>query len=161
MELWHYDFIKSFISNFVMIFSLSRHGRKHWLTRLQCDGDKSLLIISYANFITVFWQFSDDTKYLSSYHKEMITARICSLWGDAYVVQIAIVATGFTCRTAADKLRFILSDSQCLRVFNWSFPLFLRGEGCSYFRKRKSADIYVKYPFLIFFRATDGNHGEI
>ena len=161
MELWHYDFIKSFISNFVMIFSLSRHGRKHWLTRLQCDGDKSLLIISYANFITVFWQFSDDSKYLSSYHKEMITARICSLWGDAYVVQIAIVATGFTCRTAADKLRFILSDSQCLRVFNWSFPLFLRGEGCSYFRKRKSADIYVKYPFLIFFRATDGNHGEI
>ena len=161
MELWHYDFIKSFISNFVMIFSLSRHGRKHWLTRLQCDGDKSLLIISYANFITVFWQFSDDSKYLSSYHKEMITARICSLWGDAYVVQIAIVATGFTCRTAANKLRFILSDSQCLRVFNWSFPLFLRGEGCSYFRKRKSADIYVKYPFLIFFRATDGNHGEI
>ena len=78
-----------------------------------------------------------------------------------YVVQIAIVATGFRCRTAADKLRFILSDSQCLRVFNWSFPLFLRGEGCSYFRKRKSADIYVKYPFLISFRATDGNHGEI
>ena len=108
-----------------MIFSLSRHGSKHWLTRLQCDGDKSLLIISYANFITVFWQFSDDSKYLSSYHKEMITARICSLWGDAYVVQIAIVATGFTCRTAADKLRLILSDSQCLRVFNWSFPFFL------------------------------------
>ena len=31
---------------------------------------------------------------------------------------------GFTCSTAADKLRFILSDSQCLRAFNRSFPLF-------------------------------------
>ena len=129
-ERWNYDIMISLnllFRTLLWFFSLSRHGRKHWLTRLQCDGDKSLLIISYANFITVFWQFSDDTKYLSSYHKEMITARICSLWGDAYVVQIAIVATGFTCRTAADKLRFILSDSQCLRVFNWSFPLFLRG----------------------------------
>ena len=79
VELWHYDFIQSFISNFVMIFSLTRHRRKHWLTRLHCGGDKSLLIISYANFLTVFWQFSDDSKYLSSCHKEMITARICSL----------------------------------------------------------------------------------
>ena len=31
---------------------------------------------------------------------------------------------GFTCSTAADKLRFILSDSQCLRAFNRSFPFF-------------------------------------
>ena len=31
---------------------------------------------------------------------------------------------GFTCSTAADKLRFILSDSQCLRAFNQGFPLF-------------------------------------
>ena len=79
VELWHYDFIQSFISNFVMIFSLTRHRRKHWLTRLHCGGNKSLLIISYANFLTVFWQFSDDSNYLSSCHKEMITARICSL----------------------------------------------------------------------------------
>ena len=32
---------------------------------------------------------------------------------------------GFTCSTAADKLRFILLDSQCLRAFNQGFPLFL------------------------------------
>ena len=31
---------------------------------------------------------------------------------------------GFTCSTAADKLRFILSDSLCLRALNRSFPLF-------------------------------------
>ena len=31
---------------------------------------------------------------------------------------------GLTCSTAADKLRFTLSDSQCLRPFNRSFPLF-------------------------------------
>ena len=31
---------------------------------------------------------------------------------------------GFTCSTAADKLRFILLDSQCLRAFNQGFPLF-------------------------------------
>ena len=36
-----------------MIFSLSRHRRKHWLTRLHCGGDKPLLIISNANFLTV------------------------------------------------------------------------------------------------------------
>ena len=119
----NYDFIKSFISNFVMIFSLSRHGRKYWLTRLHCGGENSLLIISYANFLTVFRQFSDDSKYLSSCHKEMITARICSLKGDAYFLQIAI-ATGFTCITAADKLRFTFSNSQCLLTLNRSFPLF-------------------------------------
>ena len=135
MELWHYDLIKSFISNFVMIFSLSRHGRKHWLTRLQCDGDKSLLIISYANFITVFWQFSDDTKYLSSYHKEMITARICSLWGDAYVVQIAIVATGFYMwychwQVTIYTLRFSVFTS-----VQSKFSSFF--SGCFYFGKRR------------------------
>ena len=32
--------------------------------------------------------------------------------------------------------------------------------GCFYFRKRKSADIYEKYPFLVFFGATDGNFTE-
>ena len=32
--------------------------------------------------------------------------------------------------------------------------------GCFYFRKRKSADIYEKYPFLVFFGATDGNFIE-
>ena len=36
-----------------MIFSLSRHRRKHLLTRLHCGGDKPLLIISNANFLTV------------------------------------------------------------------------------------------------------------
>ena len=31
---------------------------------------------------------------------------------------------GFTCSTAADKLRFILSDSQCLRAFTIKVFLF-------------------------------------
>ena len=35
-----------------------------------------------------------------------------------------LLQLGFTCSTAANKLRFILSDSQCLRAFNRSFPLF-------------------------------------
>ena len=42
----------------------------------------------------------------------------------ARVVQIAIAATGFTCSTAANKLRFILSDSQCLRESNQGFLFF-------------------------------------
>ena len=96
---------------------------KYRLTRLHCGGDKSLLVISYANFLTVFRQFSDDSKYLSSCHKEVITARICSLKGDAYVVQIAI-ATGFYMWYCRWQLRFILSDFQCLQAFIRSFPLF-------------------------------------
>ena len=74
-----------------------------------------------------------------------------------------LLQLGFTCSTAADKLRFILSDSQCLRAFNRSFPLFFNFFficGCFYFRKGKSADIYEKYPFLVFFGATDGNFTE-
>ena len=64
--------------------------------------------------------------------------------------KLLLLQLGFTCSTAADKLRFILLDSQC------SFFFF----GCFYFRKRKSADIYEKYPFPVFFGATDGNFME-
>ena len=39
--------------------------------------------------------------------------------------KLLLLQLGFTCSTAADKLRFILSDSRCLRAFNRSFPLFL------------------------------------
>ena len=67
---------------------------------------------------------------------------------------------GFTCSTAADKLRFLLLD-RCLRAFNQGFPLFLVFFfGCFNFRKRKSADIYEKYPFPFFFGVTDGNFME-
>ena len=38
--------------------------------------------------------------------------------------KLLLLQLGFTCSTAADKLRFILSDSQCLRAFDQSFPLF-------------------------------------
>ena len=38
--------------------------------------------------------------------------------------KLLLLQLGFTCSTAADKLRFILSDSQCLRAFNSGFPLF-------------------------------------
>ena len=73
--------------------------------------------------------------------------------------ELLLSQLGFTCITAADKLRFILSDSQCLRAFNRGFPFYIFF-GCFYFRKRKSADIYEKYPFLVFFGATDGNFTE-
>ena len=68
---------------------------------------------------------------------------------------------GFTCSTAADKLRFLLLD-RCLRAFNQGFPLFFFFFffGCFNFRKRKSADIYEKYPFPFFFGATDRNFME-
>ena len=39
--------------------------------------------------------------------------------------KLLLLQLGFTCSTAADKLRFILSDSQCLGAFNRCFPFFL------------------------------------
>ena len=141
------------------------YGRKYRLTRLHCGDDKSLLVISYANFLTVFLQFSDDSKYLSSCHKEEITARICSVKGDAHVVQIAI-ATGFYMWYCRWQLRFILSDFQCLLAFIRSFFFFF----LSFFffiwvvlfllQKAESAKIYEKYPFLVLFGATDRNFTE-
>ena len=71
--------------------------------------------------------------------------------------KLLLLQLGFTCSTAADKLRFILLDSQCLRALSHGFPLFF---GCFYFRKRKSSDIYEKCPFPVFFGATDGNFME-
>ena len=124
------------------------------MTRLHCGGDKSLLIISYANFLTVFRQFSDDSKYLSSCHKEVITARICSLKGDAHVVQIAI-ATGFLhvvlpLTVTIYTLRFSVFTSVHLK-FSSFFSFFLLGLFCFYFRKRKSAKIlkmFFKFSLL-------------
>ena len=124
------------------------------MTRLHCGGDKSLLIISYANFLTVFRQFSDDSKYLSSCHKEVITARICSLKGDAHVVQIAI-ATGFLhvvlpLTVTIYTLRFSVFTSVHLK-FPSFFSFFFGGLFCFYFRKRKSAKIlkmFFKFSLL-------------
>ena len=133
------------------------------MTRLHCGGDKSLLIISYANFLTVFRQFLDDSKYLSSCHKEVITARICSLKGDAHVVQIAI-ATGFLhvvlpLTVTIYTLRFSVFTSVHLK-FSSFFFFFFFWLFCFYFRKRKSAKIYEKYLFLVFLGATDRNFTE-
>ena len=41
--------------------------------------------------------------------------------------KLLLLQLGCTFSTAADKLRFILSDSQCLRAFNRGFPLFFLG----------------------------------
>ena len=38
--------------------------------------------------------------------------------------KLLLLQLGFTCSTAADKLQFILSDSQCLRAFNQGFSFF-------------------------------------
>ena len=134
------------------------------MTRLHCGGDKSLLIISYANFLTVFRQFLDDSKYLSSCHKEVITARICSLKGDAHVVQIAI-ATGFLhvvlpLTVTIYILRFSVFTSVHLKFSSFFSFLFFFGLFCFYFRKRKSAKIYEKYLFLVFLGAADRNFTE-
>ena len=38
--------------------------------------------------------------------------------------ELLLSQLGFTCITAADKLRFILSDSQCLRAFSRGFLVY-------------------------------------
>ena len=68
--------------------------------------------------------------------------------------KLLLLQLDFICGTATDKLRFILSDSQCLRAFNRSFPLFI---WLFLLRKAKTS---TKYPFLVFFGATDGNFTE-
>ena len=120
------------------------------MTRLHCGGDKSLLIISYANFLTVFRQFLDDSKYLSSCHKEVITARICSLKGDAHVVQIAI-ATGFLhvvlpLTVTIYTLRFSVFTSVHLKFSSFFFL------GCFVFTSEsenllKFKKIFLNFPF--------------
>ena len=72
--------------------------------------------------------------------------------------KLLLLQLGFTCSTAAEKLRFIFSYSQCLRAFNRSFPLFLFF-GCL-LQKAEICHIYEKYPFLVFFGATNGNFTE-
>ena len=78
--------------------------------------------------------------------------------------KLLLLQLGFTCSTTADKLRFILSNSQCLRAFNPGFPLFFWFNFFKIFvlleNAWKSADRYEKYPFLVFFEATDGNFTE-
>ena len=123
------------------------------MTRLHCGGDKSLLIISYANFLTVFRQFSDDSKYLSSCHKEVITARICSLKGDAHVVQIAI-ATGFLhvvlpLTVTIYTLRFSVFTSVHLKFSSFFFFFFL---GCFVFTS-ESGNL-LKYMKNIYFSSS-------
>ena len=65
---------------------------------------------------------------------------------------------GFTCSTAADKLRFILLDSQCLRAFNRGFPLFFPVVFTS--ETGNLLTSMQKHPFPVFFGATDGNFME-
>ena len=68
---------------------------------------------------------------------------------------------GFTCITAADKLRFLLSDSQNLRAFNWGFLfLFFFFFGCFYLECAEICWYIQKCPFLVFFGAIDGNFIE-
>ena len=67
-----------------------------------------------------------------------------------------LLQLGFTCSTAADKLRFILLDSQCLRAFNQGFPLFFFFFWLFFLQKAENE----KYQFPVFFGATDGNFME-
>ena len=85
----------------------------------------------------------------------MITALVSALCKEMPMsFKLIWLQLGFICSAAADKLRFLLLDFQCsIKVFPFLFWFF-------YFRKRKSADIYEKYPFPVFFGATDGNFME-
>ena len=71
---------------------------------------------------TVFWRFSDDLKYLSSCHKEkdncpnLLFVRKC-------LCRSLLLQLGFTCSTAADKLRFLYS--KILSVYERSIKVFL------------------------------------
>ena len=49
--------------------------------------------------------------------------------------KLLLLPLGFTCSTAADKLRLILSDSRCLRAFFF---------GCFYFKMRGNLLTYMK-----------------
>ena len=66
--------------------------------------------------------------------------------------KLLLLRLGRTCNAAADKLRYIFSDSQCLRAFNQGFPLFFFWLFLLQ-KKRKSADINEKYRWKL--------HGEI
>ena len=54
-----------------------------------------------------------------------------------------LLQLGFTCSNAADKLRFILSNSQCLRASNRGFPGFFFFY-CFYLRMRGNLLKYKK-----------------
>ena len=71
-------------------------------------------------------------------------------------LKLLLLRLGFTCSTAADKLRFLLS-SQCLRLFNWGFLLFF---GCFYLECAEICWYIQKFPFLAFSEAIDGNFME-
>ena len=59
--------------------------------------------------------------------------------------KLRLLHLGFTCSTAADKLRFILSESQCLRESNRGFLFFFFFVcGFFYFRMRGNLLIYRK-----------------
>ena len=73
------------------------------------------------------------------------------------LADLFISQLGRPCGLLPDKVLPLTSCdfcSQILSVYERSI------EGCFYFRKRNSADIYEKYPFLVFFGATDGNFME-
>ena len=55
--------------------------------------------------------------------------------------KLLLLQLGFTCITAADRLRLILSDSQCLRAFDRVFLFFF---GCFYFGMRGNLLTYTK-----------------
>ena len=116
---FHYNFIKSLFPNFVMIFFI-----KTWMETMidsyHCDGDKFPHHILYK-FSKIFqiirnisvpvprkWQMPEST-----HCKEMPLS-----------FKLLLLQLGFKCSAAADKLRFILLGSQCLRTLNQAFPFF-------------------------------------
>ena len=75
--------------------------------------------------------------------------------------KLLLLQLGFTCSTASESYDLY---SQILSVYERSIEVslfflffFL---GCFCLKMLKSADIYEKYLFLVFFGATDGNFTE-
>ena len=73
--------------------------------------------------------------------------------------KLLLLQLGFTCSTAADKLRFILSDSQCLQAFNRSFPLFF-GLGLLTSIKNIHFSSYLERPMETSRRNTASRHRD-
>ena len=105
-----------------------------------CGGDESLLIISYANFLTVFRFEISQFLSLGNNNCPNLLFTLCKEMPLPF--KMLLLQLCFTFGTAADKLRFILSDSQCLRAFSQAFPLFFLG--CFYFRMHGNLLIYRK-----------------
>ena len=121
-----------------MIFSLSRHRRKHWLTRLHCGGDKPLLIISNANFLTVSDSFQIIRNILIPVTRKRLLpeSALCKETPMLFKLLLQLGLHVVLPLTSYDLFSQILSVyERSIEVFLFFFFVcfFLGGEGCFVF----------------------------